>query len=239
MERKKIPDSYMDNCKKMNQVEPYHYDDNNYDSKGRFCSYWHQIQEILLLKPKEALEIGIGNGFTSKYLKERGLNVTTLDTDKRLNPDVVGSVLELPFANESFSVVACYELLEHLLYENFDKALSEIFRVSKSYTILSLPDIDRVYCLNVQIPKIGEIKKLIPLPMLRKQIHNLNGEHYWEIGKAGYPLKKIIKDVKKVGFKIEGTYRVFEMPYHRFFILEKILKSPQARQVICDEDSSN
>ena len=203
------------------QVKPNHYFINSYDSKGRFISYWYQINEIIKLNPKKVLEIGIGNGFVSKYLKERRVNILTLDIDKRLNPDIVGSVLDVPFPDNSFEVVACYELLEHLHYENFYKALSEIFRVSKSYAILSLPDASRVYRLYVQIPKIEVFKRLISLPRLKNPIHKFNGEHYWEIGKDGYPLSKIIKDIKRTGFDITKTYRIFENPYHRFFILKK------------------
>lgn len=203
------------------QVDRGHYFDKIYDSKGRFISYWHQINEIIKLNPKSVSEIGVGNGFVSKYLKERKICVVTLDIDERLNPDAVGSVLNIPFTDKSFDVVACYEVLEHLPYENFCKALSEIFRVSKSYAILSLPDANRVYRFNVQIPKIGEIKKLISIPRMKSPIHKFDGEHYWEIGKAGYPLSKIIKDIQKIGFKVEKTYRVFEFPYHRFFIMKK------------------
>ncbi len=75
------------------QVHPNHYLNKSYDSKVRFISYWHQINEIIKLKPKSVLEIGIGNGFVSKYLKERKLDIITLDIDKRLNPDVVGNIL--------------------------------------------------------------------------------------------------------------------------------------------------
>jgi len=203
------------------QVKPNHYFNKSYDSKERFISYWHQINEIIKLNPKTVLEIGVGNGFVSKYLKERKVNILTLDIDKRLNPDVVGSVLNMPFSDELFDVVACYEVLEHLPFENFSKALSEIFRVSKSYAILSLPDASRVYCIYIHIPKIGIFKKLIPLPKLKPSVHKFDGEHYWEIGKAEYPLSKIINEVQKAGFKVEKTYRVFENPYHRFFILRK------------------
>jgi len=139
------------------QVEPSHYY-NNYDSKERFCSYWHQIQEIVSLNPTSILEIGIGNGFVSGYLKRCGYNVITLDIDKRLNPDLVGSVLNIPFSDEAFEVVACYELLEHLPYENFKKAIFEIFRVSDSYALLSLPDVNRACRLCIQIPKIGKFE---------------------------------------------------------------------------------
>jgi len=34
-------------------------------------------------------------------------------------------------------------------------------------------------------------------------------------------LGKITKDIEGVGFNIKKTYRIFENPYHRFFILKK------------------
>lgn len=92
--------------------------------------------------------------------------------------------------------------MEHLSYENFYKGLSEIFRVSKFYAVLSLPDVSRVYRVYIQISKIGIFKRLISIPRIRKPIHKFNGEHYWEIGKVGYPLNKITKDIERVGFNI-------------------------------------
>ena len=215
-------------------VWPYHY--NNYDSKERFCSYWHQINEVLSLTSEKILEVGVGNGFVSNYLKNKGIKVITLDIDKRLNPDVVGSVLEVPFPDEYFDVVTCCEVLEHLPYKDFRKGLSEIFRVSKSYAVLSLPDISKVCRLHVDIPKIGVIKKIINLPGAKKHTANFKDEHYfkkveygysiphyWEIGKGGYSLSKISNDIQNMGFRIVKTYRVFEFPYHRFFVLAKRL----------------
>lgn len=203
------------------QVKSDHYYKITYDTKERFCSYWHQVHEVLLLNPSEVLEIGIGNGFVSRYLRDRRINVTTLDIDKELKPDVVGSVLDIPFPDASFQVVMCCEVLEHLPYDNVSRALSEISRVSKQYIVLSIPDANRVYRLFLHIPKIGIIKKLIPFPQIRKPIHRFDGEHYWEIGKAGYPLKRIISDIERQGMEIIKTYRVFESPYHRFFIMRK------------------
>ncbi len=198
----------------------------NYDSKERFCSYWHQIQEILQLNPRRSAEIGIGNGFVSNYLKQRGINIITIDIDKRLNPHVVGSVLEIPFLEESFDVIACYEVLEHLPYEYFDKALSEIYRVSSSYVILSLPDtgsaVSCVSLLYLNFPTIKIIKKIIPLPTLKELTTSLARDHHWEIGRAGLSRDRITNVIKKVGFKIERTYRVYELPYHRLFVLKKM-----------------
>ncbi|UCB51988.1 MAG: methyltransferase domain-containing protein [Candidatus Zixiibacteriota bacterium] len=203
----------------MKKAKSKHYFDTSYDSKQRLCSYWHQIHEIIRLAPKRVVEIGVGNGFVAGYLRERGVDVVTLDIDGTLNPDVVGNVLDLPFSDKSSDVVACCEVLEHLPYRDVDKALCEILRVCRSYAILSLPETSKAYRFSLQIPKIGEIKLLIPVPSIRRQIHRFDGAHYWEIGKSEYSLNRIVKDISKVGFTIESTYRVFEYPYHRFFIL--------------------
>lgn len=203
------------------QVESSHYLRKEYNDKKRFITYWHQINELIELEAASILEIGIGNGLVANYLKQRGLNVTTMDIDERLNPDCVGSVLNMPFSDKYFEVVACFEVLEHLPYEDFPGALSEIHRVSSKYAVLSLPDSTRAYRLNIQVPKIGELMKLIPLPRLRPLKHEFDGEHYWEVGKAGYPLHRILGDIDKAGFRVVKMYRVFETPYHRFFVLTK------------------
>lgn len=74
------------------QVEPNHYFNESYDPKARFTSYQYQIYEIIKLKSKNVSEIRIVNGLVSRYLKERNLNISTLDVDKRINPDMVGSI---------------------------------------------------------------------------------------------------------------------------------------------------
>jgi len=203
------------------QVKPNHYFNKSYDTKERFISYWHQINEIMTLEPDSILEIGIGNGLVFNYLEQRGFKVITMDIDKRLKPNKIGSVVSIPLPDESFEVVACFEVLEHLPYEDLSKALNEIYRVSSKYAVLSLPDFTRVYRLDIQIPKIGELKKLISLPRLRVPVHEFDGQHYWEIGKAGYPLLMVMNEIRNAGFEIKKTWRIFEASYHRFFILRK------------------
>ena len=212
----------MDCGKKMKpQVKRSHYFTEHYDKKEHFISYWYQINEIKNLNPKRTLEIGVGNGFVSTYFKKRNFNIKTLDIDSRLTPDVVGSLLDLPFQNDTFDVVACYEVLEHLPFGNFPKALMEIRRISKYSTILSLPDVYPEIRIYFTIPLVRKIKIIFPLPQIGKKAHEFDGQHYWEIGKSGYSLKKIISEINKVGFIINRSYRLFEHPYHRFFILNK------------------
>lgn len=199
-----------------------HYNNIAYDTKERFCSYWHQINEIVSLNPEKVLEVGIGNGFVSDYLRNKDTNIFTLDINSRLKPNIVGSVMALPFTNQSFKVITCFEVLEHLPYDNFPGSLAEIYRVSNKYVILSLPDHTAVYRFHIELPRIKPIKKLIPHPFPRPIHHEFDGEHYWIIGKAQYPLTKIERDIKQIGFKIIKTYRVFEFYGHRFFLLIKL-----------------
>ena len=185
----------------------------SYDSKIRFNSYWHQINEVAKMNPKNVLEIGIGNGFVSKYLKDMGTNITTFDVDESLNPDVAGSVLKMPFTDNYFETVLCCEVLEHLEYEHFQTALLEIYRVSSSNVVISIPCL----CSSLGIFFQGKYK----LFTFKKPFRKISAQHRWEIGYKNYTFKKIIKDFEKAGFKIKNSYRVFENPYHTFFILSK------------------
>jgi ubiquinone/menaquinone biosynthesis C-methylase UbiE len=202
-------------------VNPEHYVNNNYDVKGRFVSYWHQIYEVLALQPQKVLEVGVGNKFFTSYLRQRDFNVTTLDIDAQLNPDVVGSVQRIPFANEVFDIITCFQLLEHIKYKYFLEALRELHRVSKFHVILSLPDATPVYRIFIELPRIKPIRMMLKHPFPRTATHTYDGHHHWEIGKKDYPLKKIESDIRRAGFRVRNTYRVFEFIYHRFFLLSK------------------
>ncbi len=46
----------------------------------------------------------------------------------------------MPFENASFDLVTCLEVLEHLPFDVYSKALFELERVSKKYIIISVPN---------------------------------------------------------------------------------------------------
>ena len=189
-----------------------------YDYKDRWISYWHQIDEVLKLNPKTVLEIGIGNKTVSDYFKKQGLEVKTLDINKNLNPDFVADVLNMPLDNNSFDAILCAEILEHLPFDNFEKALLELKRVSRKYLVLSLPHFGPPIKFSFKIPFIKEIKIAFKITFPKK--HEFHGEHYWEIGKKNYSSGKIRKIIKK-HFRIEKEFIPFENQYHHFYILKK------------------
>ncbi len=108
---------------------------------------------ISLAKPLKAetiLDAGCGEGFPMDKLsknrvgkKIEGVEYSkdSLSFGKKLFPNLTfreGSVYELPYKNNSFDLVICTEVLEHL--KEPAKALKEILRVSKKYLIISVPN---------------------------------------------------------------------------------------------------
>lgn len=195
--------------------------DVKYDSKRRFVSYWHQIREILNLQPQRVLEVGVGNGFVSNYLRERGVELTTVDYEATLKPDVVADVRKLPFEDNTFDVVAAYEILEHLPYEESLKGLAELQRVSKQHILVSLPDATRSARIEFPVPGWKKFQLLISAPVFPRQHQLTKSGHHWEIGKKGYPLSQVVHDIQQKGLQLVKTYRVYENPQHRFFVLRK------------------
>lgn len=191
----------------------------DYEDKNRWMSYWHQIKEVLGFNPQSVLVVGKGSGLVPEYFKLSGIKTITIDIDEVLNPDVVASVLKMPFSDNEFDAVLCAQVLEHLPYEDFDRALSEIKRVSKKSAVISLPHFGPAIRFLFKFPILPEIKFMVKLPY--PKVHKFKGEHYWEIGKRGYSLKKIKKEIMKSGLAIEKDYIVFENPLHHFFILKK------------------
>lgn len=192
-----------------------------YNTKARWMSYWYQINEVIEKNPKNILEVGIGSKTVSNYLKKIGYNIWTIDSDKSVEPDYVGSVLNLPFKRDSFDIVLCAEVLEHLPFSQFELGLRNLRKVTKKYVILTLPEYSlfKIYFDIKLFPRIPRIRKIIKISFSKKHVYNK--VHYWEIGKRGYGLSKIKSIIENNGFQIEKTYYPFENPRHRFFILKK------------------
>jgi len=169
-------------------------------------SHEKQVEEIKKLKPKKVLEIGVGNGDVSKNLKAR-YSTVTLDIDKKLNPDIVSDVRGMPFEENSFDLVLCAEVLEHIPFKHFRKAISEICRVTRKYAVITLP---RTSSATKPITKNLILKRIgYPLP------------HYWEIDWLGTPYSKV-KRIISERFEVLDDYRFKQKPNHHFFILSKL-----------------
>jgi predicted SAM-dependent methyltransferase len=202
------------------QVDVSHYNFDQYFNIERWSSIWHQLDQAIKIKPTSVLEIGQGLGIFKNMGNLFGLNVETLDLDPDLKPDYVGSVTEMPFEDNKYDLVCAFQVLEHLPYEDAIIAFNEMLRVSRVKVLISLPDSKVLWRYHFYIPMFGPVDFFLPRFTLRKTKHEFDGQHYWEINKKGFELKKIIADLT-INANLISTYRIVENKYHRFFLLEK------------------
>lgn len=117
--------------------------------------YWYSIScvrtriEEIVRRAKGAytvLDCGCNEGFLSKALLEAGFHVTSIDNDEAEIAKawelfgiraVKADVNDLPYVDGQFDLVIGGELMEHL--DNPGAGLAEMFRVSKSRVMISLP----------------------------------------------------------------------------------------------------
>lgn len=198
-----------------------HYFERAYDDVKRFASYWHQIDLAVRHAPRSILEVGIGNGFLSDYLRRAGVPPTRLDVDPALHPDVVAALPRLPFPDGSFDTVLCYEVLEHLPFALFAPSVRELRRVARRSVALSLPDYQRYLKIDSKLSKVWSIHFVVTLPRLVLPAQPGDSEHCWEIGKRGTRQRRVLAELAGAGLTVRRHFRPLETPYHHFFDLSK------------------
>src|SRR3546814_16354296 len=87
----------------------------------------------------------------------------------------------------SVDVICAFQVLEHMPFETSMQALEEMCRVARKAVVISLPDVETCWPSTVKIPRLGEIKFIIPQPFFSPRQHIFDGEHYWisEEGRVG------------------------------------------------------
>jgi 2-polyprenyl-3-methyl-5-hydroxy-6-metoxy-1,4-benzoquinol methylase len=207
------------------QVERAHYAFRRYMDKRRWASIWHQLDEVIALAPADVLEIGPGAGLFKQAAAVYGVDVQTLDPDPELRPDHVGSATALPFADGRYDVVCAFQVLEHLPYERALAAFAEMVRVARRHVVISLPDARTAWPFAFHVPRWGVVRGLVPKPAFGLAEHRFDGEHHWEINKRGYALAKVVRDLS-ARCRLAKTYRVHELPNHRFFVFDCARAAP-------------
>lgn len=109
---------------------------NRYEVSKRLRLVFEEALRDRDLAGRELLDAGCGTGLFSQVATERGAIVTSVDVGESLLAEVakkcrsrrmVGSVMDLPFADGSFDVVVCTEVIEHTVDPR--RAVMEVARV--------------------------------------------------------------------------------------------------------------
>ena len=118
------------------------------------------ILAILPLDITSILDVGCGNGLITNQLPE-SLKVVGLDRSEEAlkyvqKETIVGDILNLPLDDQSFDLLICNDVLEHLTTEEREQALKELARVSRKYILITVPFLED---LNQGMTKCADCHK--------------------------------------------------------------------------------
>jgi len=117
-------------------------DDNESKHNEEFSKFIRDLATSL--KSNNVLEVGCNNGndlmsFSNDFdVHGVDLNNHALDIAKKKFPSFQfknGSIIDLPYEDSSIDFVFTHYVLNYLSENEFDKAISELFRVSKKYIL--------------------------------------------------------------------------------------------------------
>jgi SAM-dependent methyltransferase len=198
------------------------YFSDKYFSLPQMGSFSHQINAIHARKPKNILEIGIGNGFTSTLLRHAGYDVVTADINPNLEPDICAPLAEISehLKDRRFDLVVCCEVLEHMPLEELEANIGYL-RQAGDRLFLTLPNYRRSFGIGGLLKLPGRIafpfRCHIELP-LKKKLHE--SAHFWEVGSQRECTRRAIVDLLRRSYTqvSSGTFAL--NPYHIYFNAE-------------------
>lgn len=168
------------------------------------------VGEVKLLKPVSILDVGCGEGFTLERLRKAKVGKKLEGVDyldlavklgKKEHPHLTlkkGSIYDLKYKDNSFDVVICSEVLEHI--DDPEKGLEELHRVARKYLVLSVP--------NEPFFMLGNFLRGKNLSRFGNDIEHINHWSFWhfrrfvgkhaEIVKMRLPLPWTLLVAKKI-----------------------------------------
>ena len=195
-----------------------------YLTSERLYAYVRQF-ELLGPETRSILEVGTGPGIFAKMARAAGFDYLSLDYAFATRPDLVGDVSRLPLKDKRFDTVFCCQVLEHIPFDRFAASAQELCRLARRKVVISVPDNRKFKRLAVHLP-LAKFRKVLSVPRTGLDIDiSAHGEHFWEIGGAGFRNCVSVPDVLArlrplPGLRSVREFRLFERPYQHFFVLE-------------------
>lgn len=134
---------------------------NNYDSARQIESKLELIKSWIPQEVDTIVDVGCGNGIISNYL---GLSydLTAVDVSEKAleqvnTKKIKASATDLSFADRSFDLVFCCEMLEHLTSRDLRLAVSKFNRIAQGYLLISVPNQEQLRKSMVKCRDCGKI----------------------------------------------------------------------------------
>ena len=162
-------------------------DSSNYRLSGREVLRSDDLMRLVPDSGIHVLDVGARDGHFSTLLADRFHQVTALDleTPKISSPRVTcvqGDVTQLQFADNTFDLVFCTEVLEHIRPEQLGVACRELARVSNDRLLIGVPykqdiRVGRTTCQSCHKanPPWGHLS-IFDEQTLRSQFHEMSVE---------------------------------------------------------------
>ena len=187
-----------------------------YFSMQQLCAFAHQLHQIWRMKPANVIEIGVGNGFVSSYLKRAGVPVTTVDINPDLQPDICADLSDLPgLLSGKYDLVVCCEVLEHMPFYEFGANL-DYLRAVGDRLLLTLPSAHRTYGFGglLTLPRLRVLCDFhVSIPIKGR----VPAAHYWELGSEKECSRAVVVKMLKERYGVCKAGRLPLQPYHWLF----------------------
>lgn len=181
------------------------------------------IKEIIAFNPKNVLEIGEGSGIVRRVIEPLAEKYETMDVNEKLAPAYLNDVRTLkPELQEQFDCVIAADILEHIPFEDLEKALGNLFMYLKTggKALITIPHRASNFLLMTptQAPRAFRMPTgfLSPGAFYRRFIKRqiwIDPDHRWEIGDGQHKIKDVEEKMKNVGFKIEKMRKLIYVDY--------------------------
>ena len=186
---------------------------NKLESKEHWLSYWHQLK--LMLESLEAndsmIELGIGSGFTSNYLRSKNIDVLTVDIDKNKSPDIVSDAISFK-PNKNYDHFCAFEVFEHMKFEEMENVLKNIKSKIDKNIFISVP-IYKKTPINIEL-KFKSYWKSITVKTPKTSI--IDPHHQWELNYKDITEEKLISVFEHHNFKLKNKSSFFRWRYFHF-----------------------
>lgn len=117
----------------------------NYDNYVFCKSVLESLSKMVLYYLPEfdsLFDAGCAYGFVMNYIKKSNKKVRGCDCSEwavSFCPDAyVSSIDDIPEKSNSYDIVSCFEVLEHIPELHTDKCIQELYRVAKKYIIMTI-----------------------------------------------------------------------------------------------------
>ena len=198
----------------MNDKKTYSSDwTNKLESKEHWLSYWHQLKLMLeSLEAKDSMiELGIGSGFTSNYLRSKNIDVLTVDIDKNKSPDIVSDAISFK-PNKNYDHFCAFEVFEHMKFEEMENVLKNIKSKIDKNIFISVP-IYKKTPINIEL-KFKSYWKSITVKTPKTSI--IDPHHQWELNYKDITEEKLISVFEHHNFKLKNKSSFFRWRYFHF-----------------------